>query len=125
MKTLIVDGVNYSTFLAMYGYTVGYNKIIGPNTCTTLDGKTHDDIIAEKAVVTVSLRPLNEDNLSIVLNAQSKKSVVVTYFDTKTQADRATNMKVTTPAASLILENNINTLWGVDNAGINLILEEI
>jgi hypothetical protein len=125
MKTLIVDGVNYSAFLAKYGYTVGYNKIIGPNTCTTLDGKTHEDIIAEKAVVTVSLRPLNEDNLSIVLNAQSKKSVVVTYFDTKTKADRATNMKVTTPAASLVLENNINTLWGNENAGISMVLEEI
>lgn len=125
MKTLIVDGVNYAPFLALYGYAVGYKKTEGPNTCTTLDGKIHEDIIAEKAIVTVSLRPLNEDNLSIILNAQSKKFVVVSYFDTKTKIDKTTNMKVTTPAASLILENNINTLWGIDNAGINLILEEI
>ena len=125
MKTLIVDGVNYAPFLAKYGYTVGYNKVKGPNTCTTLDGKTHDDIIAEKAVVTVSLRPLNEDNLSIILNAQSKKFVVVTYFDTKTKTDRTTNMRIATPAASLILENNINTLWGNENAGISLLLEEV
>lgn len=125
MKTLIVDGVNYAPFLAMYGYAVGYNKTKGPNTCTTLDGKTHEDILAEKAIVTVSLRPLNEDNLSIILNSQSKKLVVVTYFDTKTKVNRTANMKITTPPASLILENNINTLWGNGNSGISLLLEEV
>lgn len=124
MQTLIVDGVDYNPIMAR-GYTAGYIKVKGPNTCTTLDGVTHEDIIAEKAFVSVPLKPLNSDNLAIILNAQSKKYVLVNYYDPKTKAQRNANMKVATTAQSIVLENSLSLLWGNGNTGGTLTLEEI
>ena len=123
-KTLNVDGVDYKSYMAKHGYTVGYKKILGPNSCTTLDGRTHEDVIAEKAIVNVSLRILNTAEIAVIQNAQSKNYVVVTYFDTKSQADKTVNMKVITSAASLLLENSLS-YWGSGSTGISLTLEEI
>lgn len=125
MKTLNVDGVNYNTYMAKRGYSVGYNKVTGPNSCMTLDGVTHEDIIAEKAIVAVSLKPLNDDNLSVILNVQSKKFVVVTYYDPKTKTDRTTNMRITTTAQSISMENSLSVLWGNGSGGSTLTLEEV
>lgn len=125
MQTLNVDGVNYNQFMARRGYSVSYKKISGPNTCTTLDGKTHEDILAEKAIVTVSLKPLTTVNLATVLNAQSKKFVVVTYYDPKTQENKTVNMRVTTTAASIVIENTASLSWGAGGGGSTLTLEEV
>lgn len=125
MQILNVDGVNYNIYMANRGYTIGYTKVVGPNSCTTLDGKTHEDILTEKVAVTVSLKPLNTDSLAVILNAQSKKYVVVTYYDPKTKASRTANMKVVTPAASILMENTLSITWGSGSGGSTLTLEEI
>lgn len=125
MKTLIVDGVNYSSYMTGRDYTVAYSNVIGPNSCMTLDGKIHEDVLAEKAVLTIPLKPLSSADLSIITNSQTKKSVLATYYDLKTNADKVTFMKVTTPAASLIFENSLSTLWGTGNTGLTLTLEEV
>lgn len=122
MKTLIIDSTNYSKYMAR-GYSVSYNEVTGPNTCVTLDGKKHTDVIATKVVLTVNLKPLKQNIMSSILQLQGKKCTVK-YFDIKDNIDKTTIMQVKTNSASLILDT-INTLWGNGNSGISLVLEEL
>ena len=121
---LTVNGIDFSELMTKYGYAVGYNEIEGSNTVTTLDGTTHYDILARKAVVTVLLRPLKSASLSSIVTLCANDQVSVSYFDTKTNAIRTTTMKPALSSANVALINT-DTYWGGGQSGIVLTLEEL
>ena len=86
--TFKVDGVDYSPSINRYGYSVGYEKRTGNNGGTMLDGSETVDILAWKAVLTLTGNAMPSEKLSALLTACLKDYVQVTFFDVKINGER-------------------------------------
>ena len=104
------------------GYSVGYNKILGPNSFTTLDGTYHEDVIAKKVVVVAALVPITSAELSAIL-VLCDNLTTATYLDTKTNTYVTANVTATVSMASVVINQNNALYWG-DSNGLILTLEE-
>ena len=74
-KSISINDVDCSTIFTRYGYSVSYTKIRGAAGGTMLDGSTTEDVIAIKAVVTLSFMPQTEEELLQLENATLKRQV--------------------------------------------------
>ena len=122
---LTINGVDFSEIITKYGYSVDYKKILGSNGRYTLNGTYHEDILAWKAIVEAELRPLKSSVLASVITLCANEYVTVSYFDTKTNSIRTTEMKPSLSAAKVALINAADTYWNGGGSGITLTLEEL
>lgn len=81
-KEIRINDIDCTSLFTRYGYSVGYTKIRGNNGGTMLDGSTTEDVIAIKAVVTLPLMPLTEEQLTgVISNVYSADYVALYFFD--------------------------------------------
>ena len=123
--TLLLDGVDYSSYLPRRGYSVSYKDILGANSCYTLDGKYHEDILASKAIINTEILPMTSERLSAIIQA-CENCKQATYFDTKTNANVVKEVKATISTASLVFNDMGKIFWNNSNQnGVTLTIEEI
>jgi hypothetical protein len=122
---LKIDGIGYSSYLPKRGYSVTYKPILGANSCYTLDGKYHEDILAYKAIITTELLPMKAEQLSDIINAcQNCKEVE--YFDTKTNGYVIKDAKATLSTATLVFNTSSKQFWNDSlQKGVVLTIEEV
>ena len=83
-KEISINGVDCSSLFMRYGYSTDYKKIHGANGGTMLDGSTTEDVIAVKAVISLSFMPQTEEALSAFLSSLYESPyATVRYFDLK------------------------------------------
>lgn len=83
-KEISINGVDCSSLFMRYGYTTDYKKIHGANGGTMLDGSTTEDVIAIKAVISLSFMPQTEADLTAFLTSlYGSDYATVYYFDPK------------------------------------------
>ena len=88
-KPFKIDNVDFSSYSPEVGYSVGYQPVSGPNGGQMIDGTYTEDEVKLNAVITYPCYPLNETQLSNILNAvYSSPYHMVYYFDPKTKAGR-------------------------------------
>lgn len=121
---LKIDSVDYSFLLPKKGYTVTYKKVLGSNSCYTLDGKYHEDVLAHKAVIKVDLLPMTAALLAQFTTAV-KNCKNATYFDTMTNSIVTREVNTTLDSASLVFNAQNKIFWSNTNRkGITLTIEE-
>ena len=122
--TLRLDGANFSHLVPKRGYKVSYKKILGANSCYTLDGTYHEDVLAYKAVIEIELMPMKPEQLSALIAAVENCNQA-TYYDTKVGEDVTKNAIVALSPASLVMNSPGKVYWsnGLQN-GIVLTIEE-
>lgn len=121
---LKIDSVDYSFLLPKKGYTVTYKKVLGANSCYTLDGKYHEDVLAYKAIITTELMPMTSTQLSDLVTAV-KNCKNATYFDTMTNSVVTKEVIAILDSASLVFNAQNKIYWGDTNRkGITLTIEE-
>ncbi len=121
---LKIDGIDFSSYLPKHGYSVVYEPVLGANSCYTLDGKYHEDILTYKAIITTQLLPMTAEQLSgLIIACQNCK--VVEFFDTKTNGFLTKEAKATLSTATLVFNDYNKQFWNesLDN-GIVLTIEE-
>lgn len=79
----VVDDVDFSAKINRFSYAVGYEKREGSNGGMMLDGSETVDILAFKAVVTVSTNGMRSEELAQLLTALLKPYVQLQFFDTR------------------------------------------
>lgn len=84
----VVDNVDFSAKINRFSYAVGYEKREGSNGGLMLDGSETVDILAFKAVVTVSTNGMRSEELAQLLTALLKPYVQLQFFDTRINAAR-------------------------------------
>lgn len=118
MNTLTVDGVDLTPFIALGGIKWSRNDIDGSNAGRTLDGTMQRDRITTKIRLDITFRPLNDAELSTVLNAIQPEYISVTYNDplygTRTMEAYSNNV----PATVLLKQTDGSWLWGSVTAPI-------
>ena len=83
-KEISINGVDCSSLFMRYGYTTNYKKVHGANGGTMLDGSTTEDVIAVKAVISLSFMPQTEADLTAFLSSlYGSDYATVRYFDLK------------------------------------------
>ena len=122
--TLFIDNVDFSSYLPPRGYTVSYNKIVGDNSMTTLDGVYHEDVLAYKAVISTQLMPMTSEKLTDIMIACANCSTA-TYYDPKL-GEVVTKFAIATLSpASVVMNNPAGTIWNNNTtSGVMLTIEE-
>lgn len=88
-KTLKVNGYNFTPLMTPYGYTVSHKKIQGGNQGTMKDGSFVDDVLAIKAVMSITFMPLTQADLEWVNNALYLYDYPsVEFYDPRTKTSR-------------------------------------
>lgn len=81
-KEISINDVDCSSLFMRYGYTTDYKKVHGANGGTMLDGSTTEDVIAVKAVISLSFMPQTEEALAEFLSSlYGSDYATVRYFD--------------------------------------------
>lgn len=83
-----INGVDYSTSINKYSYSVSYLPIMGDNGGIMLDGSESVDLLAWKAQLDLVCNGLTATELSALLTACKQAYVSVTYFDVASNANR-------------------------------------
>lgn len=115
-KNISINDVDCSTIFTRYGYSVSYIKIRGDAGGTMLDGSTTEDVIAIKAVVTLSFMPQTEEELNAFLNLLYKSDYAkVNYFDPKAKDYRTVEAIYSEITSKHILTNvNNDEMWAIE-----------
>ena len=122
--TLFIDNVDFSSYLPPRGYTVNYNKIVGDNSMTTLDGVYHEDVLAYKAVISTELRPMTSEKLTAIMIACANASTA-TYYDPKLGETVTKFVIATLSPASIVMNDMAGTIWNNNtSSGVMLTIEE-
>ena len=119
---LNLDTTDIAPYLRDGGYSVFYRDVFGPNSFITLDGKTHEDLVARKAVITAVLTLVTTAELAVIVAACDDVSSV-TYFDTKTNDYATVTAKATVSIGTVLITKSTIYYWG-GNRGIVITLEE-
>ena len=121
---LKIDGKDYSHLVPRRGYQVAYKKVLGGNSCYTLDGTYHEDVLAYKAIVTIELMPMSPEELSELVTSVENCDQA-TYHDTKTDADVTKKVIVTLSPAKLVINAADKRIWSdSESGGMTLTIEE-
>lgn len=115
-KNISINDVDCSTIFTKYGYSVSYTKIRGAAGGTMLDGSTTEDVIAIKAVITLSFMPQTEEELNAFLNLLYKSDYAkVNYFDPKAKDYRTIEAIYSEITSKHILTNvNNDEMWAIE-----------
>ena len=112
-KEIHINYVDYTSYVTRYGYGVSYQKVQGAGGGTMLDGSTTEDVIAVKAIITVPLMPLMEDQLYEILREfRSVDYPVLYYFDPYTGDYREIETIMAEPQTQHVGMNAFNSeIW--------------
>ena len=112
-KEISINGVDCSSLFMRYGYSVNHKKIHGANGGTMLDGSTTEDVIAVKAVISLSFMPQTEEDLSAFLSSlYGSDYATVYYYDPKEGAYRTIEAIYSEMNAKHLMTNiNDNEMW--------------
>ncbi len=121
---LKLDRKEYSHLVPKRGYQVAYKKVLGPNSCYTLDGVYHEDVLAYKAVVNIQLLPMTPEQLSeLVTSVENCEQA--TFHDTKTGTDVTKPVIVSLSPATLVINRADKIFWSDSGSGgMALTIEE-
>lgn len=112
MKTIRINGVDYSSYFTRYTYAVSYKKVKGNAGGTMLDGTTTDDTIAVKATITLPVAAFKEEELAMLISSlYSSDYPIVEYFDTRAKAYRTIETRMDDAKMSYLLENVYGDTW--------------
>lgn len=90
MKTILINGVNFTSYFMPSGFVCSYDKIEGQNSGVMKNGDRVQDIIAIKAKGQAKCMPLNELQQAKLLAAiYESQPVALQYFDARTGANRS------------------------------------
>lgn len=104
------------------GYEIGYVDREGPNTKVMLSGDRIVDLLARKVRISVTLIPLNHNQLQSLVEAISPAYVSVTYFDLQTATSRTSTFIVEPlSSAKYVIDSSTGIHWF---KGISLTLTE-
>lgn len=93
-KPFKIDGVDFSSYSPEVGYSVSYAPVSGLNAGVMIDGSYTEDEVKLNAVVTYPCYPLNETQLSTILQAVYNSPYhMVYYYDPKAGAVREVQMR--------------------------------
>ena len=87
-KTIKLNNVDRTSYFTPTGMKVNYTKVEGDNGGTFLSGDRTDDILAWKAVVTLTCMPLTEAQQNDLLQKITADNPTLYYFDPRTNAYR-------------------------------------
>ena len=104
---LEVNGVDWSSYIATYGYAETPRKVEGQNGGVMLDGTTRWDILAIKYDLVVPLMPLTMDAISIMLTSCVSGSVPVRYKSASSNSMVTRQMRPDFSAITLALKSPI------------------
>lgn len=121
---LKIDNNDFSSLVPKRGYQVSYKKVLGSNSCYTLDGTYHEDVLAYKATINIELKPMSPEVLS-ELTIAVENCEQATYHDTKTDSDVTKKAIVSLSPATLVINSENKIIWSnSENSGITLTIEE-
>lgn len=84
-KRITINGTDYTDYFTRVGYSVQYESVQGNNAGQMLDGSYTEDEIKIRAIVTLPCMPLNEEQMSKILQeVYASPYHQVEYFDPKT-----------------------------------------
>lgn len=120
-----IDGKDFSHILSKRGYEVLINKIEGANKVITLDGKTHEDILATKMVVNVPVIPLNNEQTSELMTAVANCKRA-TFLDTRNGEIVTKRVSADLSGSKLVFNAKGRQYWGTsEKEGMTLTLQEL
>ena len=79
-KDFRINDVVVSSLFTRYGYSVSYEKVTGPNSGFMQDGSYVEDVLRWRAVVSLKVIPLNETQLSFLLNTILPSTYIRLYY---------------------------------------------
>lgn len=88
MKTVRINGINFTDIFPETGQTVNYIKRRGNASGIMLDGSYVDDVLAVKAVWSSPCMPISETQLQQLLTALRNPYVELYFFDPAISAYR-------------------------------------
>ena len=112
--TLILGGVNVSSYVATDGFKWERNDIDAPDSGRDMNGTMRRKIIARKDKMQVTCRPLKPSELSTLTNSLSVAELSVTYT-VPGQSTRTATFYNSKKTAGIVqdLGNNVMTYSGV------------
>ena len=86
IKDIWINGIKSTEIFGPSGYEVTYEKVTGPNSGTMQGGLEVEDVIAKRAVVTLPMMPITEEQASAFIgNVYGHQYATVKFFDLKTR----------------------------------------
>lgn len=107
MSYLKINNTDVSSLVS--GLKVGYETLVSDTSGRNANGDTVLEVIATKAKVYVTFRPMLDDDMSTLLSAIQDYVVNVSYRDPKTNILKTINCYTGTPEPEyyFILENRV------------------
>ncbi len=87
--TAIINGTDYAKCFNRLEYAVSFERREGPNGGTMKDGSKTVDLLATKAVITLSTNTMTASQLAELLQELDSEYVYITYTDPRTNADHS------------------------------------
>lgn len=112
-KNISINNVDCSSLFMRYGYKTQYKKVHGNAGGTMLDGSTTEDVIARKAVITLSFMPQTEAAFTEFLTVlHSSDYATVYYYDLETGGYRIIEAIYSEITAGHLMTNiNDDEIW--------------
>lgn len=82
-----INGVDVTSYFTADGAEIKYKKIQGGRGGVMLSGRTEEDILALKLVLTETALPLTTTQLSTVLSLLTAGNNNITYYEISTDSD--------------------------------------
>lgn len=120
-KRITINDKDYTSFFAPKGLKVNYEIIKGSNAGRMLDGSYTEDELAQKAVITLKCKPLNEEQTAQLLDELLRDVYhTVEYYDPRTG-----DYRTMTAMRSISTQDYVGTCLGGDYwNGITITLTE-
>lgn len=101
MKTIKINGKDFTNYFVPFDWKLRYQPVLGNNAGFMLDGSYTEDEIEQKAVITLTCMPLDENQAAALLKELlSTVYPVVEYYDVKTGGYRSVQMRRKIPDLS-------------------------
>ena len=109
--TFTVGGINFLPYLLESGLEYTRNSVDGPNAGRTMSGLMNRDWLADKITWKGDCRPLDSDELSIILTALQPEIITVVYTDPETDTVKTGYFYSATVPATLKRVRGTITKW--------------
>lgn len=110
MMVFKVNGVDFSGFLAKYGYETGRTPVVA-RSFQDLAGNTWEVIPRWRSTLTVTLRPLTRDQTELLSTELLRRTISVTYYNVQQGREVTEKMKCVSIQSSLALVNGSGDWW--------------
>lgn len=113
--------IDITPYIANDGLKLSRNGLDGPNAGRSLNGKMIRDRIAIKDKIEISCRPLDDNELNILINLVEPETITVEFFSPRDNGIVRKNMYSGDLSMSYLFKRKNTTLW----SGISFSLVEI